>query len=196
MIVLHLDSDETRRRLSGIVEMSRRPRSILQAAAIATQTVLQRHFTARDKQGNRLGGRRTHFWRGVRDSTVVTDVTDRYALITIGKQEFAQKVFGGPLTAKEKPDLTIPVSAEAHGRRVSMLKEAGIQVFRIRRKAKRDLLAEQLEGGGIKVHYVLVPKGDSIHQDPDPEAMPPRLDMDRAAVAAAQAQLNTEIAQS
>jgi hypothetical protein len=43
---------------------------------------------------------------------------------------------------------------------------------------------------------VLVPKGDSIHQDPDPEAMPPRLDMDRAAVAAAQAQLNTEIAQA
>ena len=59
----------TRNQLQALTERIERPRQILAAGAVAGRRQLQRHFADKDKAGNKLGGRRTHFWGEVRDST-------------------------------------------------------------------------------------------------------------------------------
>jgi hypothetical protein len=101
--------------------------------------------------------------------------------ISINHPAMAQKYFGGPITAKRADALTLPVSAEAHGRTVETLEhELQIDLFRVPGKAGRGLLAAALENGGIKVHYVL---RKTVNQKKDEDALPPRAEMLRALLA-------------
>ena len=62
--------------------------------------MLRRHFIEKDSIGNKLGGRRTHFWGDVRKNTQLGAITDREATIAIGESRFAQRLYGGTITAK------------------------------------------------------------------------------------------------
>ncbi|MBK9138687.1 MAG: hypothetical protein IPM17_07995 [Verrucomicrobia bacterium] len=83
MLTLHVLDDDTRAALARLMGAVRHPRPLLLAGTIAGRRLLQRHFTARDRTPNALGGRHTHFWREVRDSTQLGPVTDREGIIAI-----------------------------------------------------------------------------------------------------------------
>ncbi len=193
MIFITLQSGEARNQIQDLGKLLGRPRSIVQAAVRSTRTRLQRHFTERDRTGNIMGGRRTHFWQDIRKSTQVGEVTDRYGFVVIGDPRFAQKLFGGTIVAKEKEALTIPVAPEAYGRRAETLeRELGIKLFVVSREFGNGLLAAAF-GNEIKVFYVLK---KSVDQDADPEALPPRQELEDAAIDGARTYVETTVRNS
>jgi hypothetical protein len=198
MIVIHVESGHTRNLLGRLMGIAERPRMLLQAGARAGRRALQRHFTRREQTPNRLGGRRTHFWRDIRESTQVGEVTDNYGLITIGRREFAQKMFGGTIVpGGGKRALTIPVSPDAHGRRArddaggeSFERMTGFKLILIKPRHGGAFLASVRGPGRLQVEYVLVPRVD---QAPDPEALPPRDELESTVAEAAEKALQAQI---
>src|SRR5262245_14483031 len=146
MMIINIDSGEVRNLLEELRRTASRPRAVLQASAGNVARVIREHFGKKGKRANLLGGRRTHFWSRVRQSTMVGRVTDSTAEVVIGDFRFAQKLFGGPIVAKQARMLTIPVHKDAHGRRASTLEsEQGIKLFFIRRKGGGALAAKAAE---------------------------------------------------
>ena len=194
MITVQLQSDDLTGKLTELLRRSRRPRSVLQAAARGVRSRLQRHFRERDKEPNRLGGRRTHFWLDVYKSTQLGQVTESFAIVSIGDHRFAQKLRGGTIRAIQAKALTIPVDPEAHGRRAAVFeRETGLKLIFIGQGGKGILATRAAGSDALQVRYLLVP---SVHQDPDPEALPPQGEMESAALEKAAAQVATEIQQA
>lgn len=76
----------------------------------------RRHFLGlNQKHPNKLGGKRTGFWRAVSKSVSVVSATKTRAVIGIGHPAIAHKVYGGTITPKRTKYLAIPVDATAHG---------------------------------------------------------------------------------
>ncbi len=191
MITIHLESGQTRNQLAEIGRLLGKPRVAMQAAGRGARKLLQGHFRARDRTGNKLGGRRTQFWLDIYKSTSLGQVTDTSVIVTIGDHRFAQKVFGGRIAAKVAKALSIPVDPEAHGRRPEVFeRETGLDLVFIKQR-NNALLATRAEGSeALRVRYILVP---FVDQSPDPEALPPRDQIEKAAVDAAQSQLQAAI---
>lgn len=192
MITLRIESAAFERSMRGLLQTSKRPRSLLQAAARSVRRAVIRHFRARDKQGNTLGGRRTHWWARVARSTHLGSVTDRQAIISISEPGIGLKVYGGTVTPKVARALTIPIHPEAYGRRAGTIEAmTGMQVWRFTpRKGGPTFLARSLGDDTIRLLYVL--KRSATHR-PDPNALPPAAAMAGAAISAAKAQLQSEI---
>lgn len=206
MIVINIDSGELRNRLGELGRLAEHPRPLLMRATGAVRKVLQSHFKDRDREPNRLGGRRTHFWRDVYRSTQIGEVTDQHGIVVIGDPRFAQKLYGGTIragkgtsskTGKRTKALAIPVAPEAHGLRPAQLEtQRGIKLFVIPRDFGNGLLAGALPGrkdkkntpGAIKVFYAL---RTSVTQQSDPRAMPDRGTISKAAVEAAESYLQS-----
>ena len=197
MIQITLQSGEARNQIQDLGKMLGRPRPIIQAAVRGTRTRLQRHFTERESRGNKLGGKRTHFWLDVRKSTQVGEVTDRSGFVVIGDPRFAQKVFGGTIVAKTPwrngfKLLTIPVDPRGYGRRASVAaRENNIKLF-FMGTASGGVLATKA-GAGIEVIYACVP---SVTQQADPEALPDRQELENAAIDAARQYVATTVKNS
>ncbi len=191
MITVHLESGQARNELAEIGRLLGKPRVAMQAAGRGARKLLQGHFRNRDRTANKLGGRRTHFWLDIYKSTQLGPVTDTSVTVTIGDHRFAQKVFGGRIVAKVAKALSIPVDPEAHGRRPEVFeRETGLDLVFIKQR-NNALLATRVEGSeALRVRYLLVP---FVDQAPDPEALPPREQIEQAAVDAAQAQLQAAI---
>jgi hypothetical protein len=155
---------------------------------------LQDHFKLRDRAPNRLGGRRTRFWLDIYKSTQIGEVTDRDATVIVGDPRFTQKVKGGTIRPVSAKALAIPLTAEAHGRRPETLeREMGVKLFVVPRDFGSGLLAAALgQGNGqrIKAFYVL---RKSVTQRADPLALPNLAALQRAAIEAAQRQINTQL---
>lgn len=192
MITLRIESAAFERSMRGLLQASKRPRSLLEAAARSVRRVVIRHFRARDKQGNALGGRRTHWWARVARSTHLGSVTDRQAIISISEPGIGLRVYGGTVTPKVARALTIPIHPEAYGRRAGAIESiTGMKVWRFTpRKGGPTFLARSLGDDTIRLLYVL--KRSATHA-PDPNALPPDATMAGAAISAAQAQLRSEI---
>jgi hypothetical protein len=190
MITARIESGNLRNQLQALRNLSEKPRSIVQAGTAAMRVELQRHFAARDLVPNKLGGRRTNFWGDVRNSTQITEVTDRFGIITIGDLRFAQKLFGGTIRpGSGKMYLSIPVDPEAHGRTAETFeRETGLQLFFVRQR--QSLLLATIGGTSMQVRYILTPE---VHQDPDPQALPPQDRLDAAALEASEGQVRSEI---
>jgi hypothetical protein len=197
MIVIRIDSGETRNRLAQIAGVVERPRAMLAASAGNVARRLRRHFAERDREGNKLGGRRTHFWAEIRNQTEVGAITDQDATVIIGSDKFAQKLHGGTLRAKRPwPGsglllLTIPVDPRAYGRRASVTaREEGLKLFFVGSQAG-GIIATRAQGSkSIEVLYACKPQ---VIQAPDPKALPPGDELEQAAIEGAEDHLRAEI---
>lgn len=194
MITVRVQSDELTQALTRIIGLSQRPRSILQAAARSVRRDLQRHFRQRDRQVNALGGRRTHWWARVAQSTQIASVTDQQAVVSISEPGLGLKVTGGVIRPVEAKALTIPLHPEAHGRRARTVELAtGMPLWRYRpKKGGPTFLAQTLNDDQIRIMYVLK---SVARVKADPYALPDQGMMDRNAAQAAEAQLKAELAQ-
>jgi len=118
---------------------------------------------------NKLGADRTNFWTNVGKSVLPTIVKGFDIIIRISDFRFAQKLYGGTIKAKRVRFLTIPISKQAYGNRVSVFEqETGKKLFRIKSKKGNFLLVESVDGG-IKPHYLLK---QSVKQKPWPNSLP------------------------
>lgn len=195
MIVIRLNSGDARNRLDQISQVVEKPRDMLAASAGNVARTLRSHFRDRDKAGNKLGGKRTHFWAGIANQTQTGAITDREADVVIGSDKFGLKLYGGTVTAKTPwPGsgfklLTIAVHPIAYGRRASTLKrETGLKLVFLG-NASGGVLAAYGEGQ-MQVVYVCTP---SVTHLPDPNALPPGGDLEEAAISAAEEYLQQQI---
>jgi transglutaminase-like putative cysteine protease len=192
MLTIHVNSEPFASRLRQLLEFSRRPRSVMQAAARGLRRTLVEHFATRDRTPNQLGGRRTHFWAEVAKSTQVTRVEPTQAEVGIGDRRFSLKFHGGRIVPKTTRFLTIPIHPEAHGKRAGEVEMAsGMQLFVFRPRGRLvSFLARSTGDDTIRLLYVLK---KSANVPADPAALPPREAMAAAALAAAEAQVRAEI---
>jgi len=189
--------------LQRMVRQCANPLPGLKAAATGVSELLRGHFKEKNETPNRLGGQRTNYWLEVRHS-----VKKWYALgpravtLAVTHPTFCQKVFGGVIKAKNWPFLTVPIHAEAHGKKASVVARAfGSRLFRlatpgrpvqrrgtlsrllgalgVRRQSYQDgdILAGKRDGKLVKL-YVLK---ESVNQPPDPTALPPETEMRQTA---------------
>ncbi len=88
------------------------------------------------------------------------------------------KINGGTISAKKARALTIPLVPEAHGRRARDYAAEFRPLFTLKKKnvptAEAGVLYEALNSGGIRAVYALK---KSIKQNPWPDALPKRKDM-------------------
>ena len=194
MITISFTDSGIIRELSEIGARVRRPAALLKVLGRKANSELKSHFRRRNRVPNRLGGRRTNYWRRVADSVnspVVEGATRVRVAIT--EPTFAHKVRGGLITPKRARFLTVPVDKEAHGRTVAVFqRETGIRLFRLRRRGGglSNLLAGVVSEGRVKVFYVLL---SSVNQEPDREALPPRSYMESVIVITARSYLDREL---
>lgn len=188
MISVHLESEEFKASLGRIIQAAKRPKPILQAAARVIRRLLQRHFREREKTPNALGGRRTHWWAAASRATQIASVTDTEAVVSISQPGMALKVYGGVVRPVQAKALTIPIHAEAYGRRARTVELlTGMKLFKVKPKgSKNTFLARSTGDDQIRLLYLLA---SSAKVRPDPNALPNRSQMEREALAAAEAQL-------
>lgn len=185
MITITLSDQGTTAELDRIAGQLRNPNALLKAVGRRGAEELRKHFRTRNQQGNKLGGRRSNFWRQVADSTnnPVQDGPSRVR-ISISHPAFAQKVFGGTIKAKNAGALTIPVDPLAYDRTVAVFQQAtGIQLFRLRKKGGgfSNLLAgfagSSHDKADLHIFYILA---KSVTQAADPQALPDRAQFNAA----------------
>lgn len=196
MITIWINTDSVRSQLAQLASLARHPRPVLKAATGAVRKTLQEHFRERDKTSNKLGGKRTHFWMDVYNSTQIGEVTDTRGTVIIWEPRFAQKVYGGTITAGKgtssatgRPTkyLAIPARSEAYGRRPSALKGIEMHVVQCGPMGGAALVvktASKTKSSFLDlVMYWLVRK---VTQKKDPEALPSSQVMQDAAVRSAE----------
>lgn len=161
------------------------------AAVVGREGVnrVKAHFRAKHRrEPNRLNpGRRQNFWLGVAQSVSAPVISAGGTTVTISISDprFAQKVFGGTITAKRAGSLTIPVSPDAYGRTTKTFEaETGLKLFllRVGRKGGSkfgNAVLATARGGGIQVEYVL---RRSVTQAADPTALPDRAEFQAALI--------------
>ena len=136
---------------------------------------LKKHFRSRNSTPNKLGGRRSNFWLQVASSVQSPVIAGTSSVrIDITHPAYAQKLYGGTITAKRAKFLTIPVHPQAYGRTAAVFeRETGIELFRP--QTSEGVLVRLLMGigpdGGLTVYYVLK---RSVTQKADPNAFPNR----------------------
>ncbi len=96
------------------------------AASISVTNLVQRHLTDYDRSHpNQLGGKRTHHYRRLAQSTN-WNADEVQGVVNISDFRAAQTILGGKITPGKNPSytsgkptraLTIPATAEAHGER-------------------------------------------------------------------------------
>ena len=158
--------------LAGLSLALSQPGDLLKVLEREGTNRLRSHFLARDTVGNRLGGRRTNFWRQMADS-LRSSVSGAELKISVTDPRFVQKVYGGTLVPKRAKALAVPVDREAYGRTPETFQsETRILLFLVRKKGGgfTNLLAGYA-GGVLKVFYVLK---SSVTQEKDPDALPDR----------------------
>lgn len=181
------------------VNATRRPRAMMLAAGRELGNQLKKHFRKKDQtEINKLNpGRREHFWNQIAVSVQQPEVSPDSAAVsvTIGDPRFAQKLFGGPIVAKNAEALTIPVSPQAYGRTARTFEaETGLKLFLIKTgKGKFEnavLAAHESAGAGFTVEYLLTP---SVNQEADETALPDMGILEAAILARADSVLQREM---
>jgi hypothetical protein len=174
-------TDRATGELQRLISRIQNPLPGLLIAGREVRNLLRAHFDQKDKsQPNKLGGTRQNFWLQVKKSVNVPQATGASQVtISISDPRFNQKVFGGPIQAKLKTWLTIPITAEAYGRAASVMADSlGVTLFKVQKKDGRIFLAGRKQGEPIKFYYRLM---KSVNQKPDPTALPPEEKMAQTA---------------
>lgn len=152
----------------------------LKVAARGLSNVARDHFDDLDRtRTNRLGGRRTHFWRAVRRSVQAPAVRGSVGVVGINHVGIRQRIDGGVIRPVKGKYLTIPARARAYGRTARefdatfeivdgrpALVENLVSRVRVSKKTGK-VLGTTTEGGDVL--FWLVRK---VTQKPDPNALP------------------------
>jgi hypothetical protein len=169
----HTNFTEAMSYLGTVATLVAKPDAMMKVVGRRGNNELKAHFRRRNQTPNKLGGRRSGFWRRVADSVKAPVLeSPNVVAIDISDPAFAQKLFGGTITPKEKEALTIPVDPLSYDRTVAVFKqETGIELFRLKKSGGvLTNLLMGVVGDDIRVFYVLA---ESVTQQPDPEALPP-----------------------
>ncbi len=195
MLEIILNDKVTTEGLGSIADQVRNPIAMLKVVGRRGANELKSHFRDRNSTPNKLGGRRTNFWRQISDSvnSPVLEGSTRVR-ISITDPRFVQKVFGGTIKPKNAKALTIPVDPLAYGRTVAVFQQTtGIQLFLLRKTGGgfSNLLAGfPNKSAHFVVYYVLVKE---VHQDKDPEALPKEGEFGAALLDEAQQYLDRKV---
>jgi len=167
---------------------ARNPVAVLMASGRELANQLKKHFRAKEQSNpNKLSDRRSHFWLQVAQS-VNAPIQTGYNVVSVRVSDprIAQKVFGGPIVPKRAGALTIPVSEKAYGRTAATFEaETGLKLFLLKKgkdSERGGVLAAKI-GDQIEVEYILA---KSVQQEPDPTALPPMSELEKAILARAQ----------
>lgn len=157
---------------------------------------MRRHFLQKDKtDANKIApDRRQHLWQQFAHAVQapIVDPAGNRVYIAVNHPIIAQKVFGGTITAKRVQNLSIPETPEAYGRAPSVFeRETGLKLIFIR-STDHAVLAARIDRDSpfLQVEYLLTP---SVHQDPDPTALPDPATMENAIVKASQSALDRQL---
>ena len=200
MITLAFNDTKFQVRFGSMVESAKNPRAILMNSGREVGSQLKKHFRAKDRtNANTLApDRRSHFWLAVAQMVQNPQLESATTVsVSINHPAFAQKLFGGTITAKEAGALTIPVEERAYGRTVlTFEQETGLKLFLIRSgqgNFENALLAVKDDSGkGFTVEYVLT---KSVTQSADPTALPDKTMLEQAILARAQRVLDRQTQQ-
>ena len=198
MLTIRLDKAGFTADFNKKITTAKNPRSVMVNSGRELANQLKRWFRQKDRnEANPLSKRRSHFWMAVARSVSQPQQAGYNSIsVSITDPRFAQKVFGGVITAKVAGALTIPVEERAYGRTAATFeKETGLKLFLLRTGPKgsfeKAVLAVK-EAGGLTVEYILK---RSVTQEPDPTALPPESLLEEAILARAQKVLDNELKQ-
>lgn len=148
---------------------------------------------------NRLGGRRTNFWNQAAQSTHQDSVPGEIT-VSISKQGFRQRYEGGRIRAVNAKLLTIPATAEAHGRRASEFPDLHFAILGGRLALIRNRQTRLRRVGGRRPGFraassttgleVLFWLKKEVNQRPDPSVLPTDDQIVAAAIAAGESAVN------
>jgi hypothetical protein len=171
------------------------------AAGGSVKRLLQDHFQNLDTRGNKLDGRRTHYFAdAARSISYETDPDG--VTISIHQLGIGLHYFGGTITPVNTKYLTIPARSEAHGRRAGefnnleilwgrkgpyALAERQSQEIKIRKRKGQTKLYQGAERGGA-IFFWLV-KSATIK--PNEETLPPEEEIMDTAIQAMLKQLGS-----
>ncbi len=172
MIACHVDDHGTAAKIADLIAEAKNPRAIMLGIGREVANQTKTHLRIKDaNQENKLGGKREHYFNRVAQSVQAPVVSGDGKRVTvwINDPTFAQKVFGGKITAKRARNLSIPQTADAYGRTPHTFEqETGMTLFLVH-TATGIGLAVAAANHGVTLQYVLTP---SVTQEPDPTAMP------------------------
>lgn len=148
---------------------SHRERAFKNLIGVDVSAAVRKHLYARDAKPNRMGGRKTHYYRSAGDS-VNHEITATGAAVNVDHIGIRQRLDGGVITPKTAKALTIPVSARAHGKRAREFSDT----FILDKSGSGDpdtvgVIVQDLGDGQLDALYVLRTRVD---QSPDPTVMP------------------------
>ena len=116
MITINLTGDDRVAQFLKAIQGSAESRLVRTALGEEVTQQVKSHLYDRDKTPNRLGGKRTHFYRQAGDATAYA-LTKDGAVVSINKKGVRQRLKGGTITPKNATWLTIPIHRDAHGKR-------------------------------------------------------------------------------
>jgi hypothetical protein len=153
--------DTASARVKAVME-AMEPRNLnavgMRAAVNITRAYL---FQINSERANKLGGARTNFYAQAARGTQ-GELRPEGFVIGINQVGMGQRYHGGTITARNAKYLTIPVTAQAYGKRAREFQDLEF----IRGKDGKAVLVKKGTG---EVFYSLVP---SVHQKPDPSVLP------------------------
>jgi len=136
---------------------------------------LRAHFLERDREGNRRGWPRKHFWnREVRQNTALVAVSESTAVVAVASPAFAHKLEGGTLRPKRGRALAIPLTAEAYAKGSPREWDPADRALLFRPKGTRILAVPKPGGDGFEPMFALE---GAVTQEKDPRALPDRTAM-------------------
>lgn len=195
MIQVNINNASFNKQFADLLAKTKNPAGMLMVVGRELGNQLKSHFRKKEREEpNKLSPRRQHFWLQVGRSVQNPQQSGYNSVsVTVSDPRFAQKVFGGTITAKRAGALTIPVSEKAYGRTASTFeRETGLKLILIKTgkgKPQNAVLAAKV-GGGLEVEYLLT---KSVTQKKDPTALPEEGQLKAAVIGRAQKYLDREL---
>ena len=201
MIALQFQDGKFQADFGAIIAKAKNPKAVLLNSGRELGNQLRAWFRQRDKTNvNQLSERRSHFWLQVAQSVNQPQMEGPTKIsVTISDPRFAQKLFGGTISAKAAEALTIPVEERAYDRTAATFeRETGLKMILLKTggSAANALenavlaVADPNDPKRLTIEYVLT---KSVDQKADPEALPPKAQLEAAILSRAQRVLDREM---
>ena len=201
MIALQFQDGKFQADFGAIIAKAKNPKAVLLNSGRELGNQLRAWFRQRDKTNvNQLSERRSHFWLQVAQSVNQPQMEGPTKIsVTISDPRFAQKLFGGTISAKAAEALTIPGEERAYDRTAATFeRETGLKLILLKTggSAANALenavlaVADPNDPKRLTIEYVLT---KSVDQKADPEALPPKAQLEAAILSRAQRVLDREM---
>lgn len=184
-------SDSVTPDLKRIAAQLKNTRPLMAVLGKQLEIDIRKHFLARDKEPNKRGFPKRHFWRDIAKQTALTKIEEKSAEVSVSSPELAHKITGGIVTPKRAKALSIAISPEAYKAGSASLFPKPLTM--IVRPGKPPLLVETGVIGKSKVwkiHYILL---KSVRHAADPRALPPQDGLNANLLARAKSYLDRKL---